>query len=197
MRLDGIPIVSPARAVYDIAYRHNWEKVKRALTNAWSMELTCGKRIHAVGKTWLKRGRAGTVAMRELLAVRPIDYQPPASNLELRFLDILERHGEPEPQRQIDVGDELSWIGRVDMLCADVPLLVEIQSDRYHVAPLDESADADRFRRLRAAGFSVLALTEHEVWHDQAEVLRKWREARANCRATRAPRVRELHGSSG
>jgi hypothetical protein len=196
MRLDGIPIVSPARAIYDIAYWHHWEKVKRALTNAWSMGLTSGRRVHEVGKTWLKRGRAGSTAMRELLKVRPIDYQPPASNLELRFLDILERHGEPLPKRQVDLGDEVAWIGRVDCLCSDMPLVVEIQSDRFHVAPLDAAADAKRFADLERAGFSVLPITEHEVWHDQAEVLRKWQEARTNLRAGRAPVVRDLHASS-
>jgi hypothetical protein len=196
LRLDGIPIVSPARAIYDIAYRHHPEKVKRALTNAWSMRLASGKRIHDVGKTWLKQGRAGTTAMRELLKIRPIDYRPPASNLELRFLDILERAGEPLPDVQIDLGDEVSWIGRVDSRCADMPLAIEIQSDRYHVAPLDVEADARRIAALRAAGFEVLPLTEHEVWHDQAQVLRKWREARANCQVKRGTRVRDLPGSS-
>ncbi|HZN13515.1 MAG TPA: hypothetical protein VFB78_04550 [Acidimicrobiales bacterium] len=196
MRLDGIPIVSPARAIYDIAYRHHPEKVKRALTNAWSMRITSGRRIHEVGKTWLRRGRAGTAAMRLLLKVRPIDYRPPASNLELRFFDILERHGEPLPEPQIDLGDEVGWIGRVDCRCSDVPLVVEIQSDRYHLAPLDAATDEQRFARLRAAGFHVLPLTEHEVWHDQAEVLRKWRSARRNLRADRATRVRDVHASS-
>jgi very-short-patch-repair endonuclease len=194
LRLDGIPIVSPARAIYDIAYWHNWDKVKRALTNAWSMGITSGKRIHDIGKTWLKRGRAGTVAMRQLLQVRPIDYVPPASNLEARFLDILEKNGEPLPERQVDLGDEVSWIGRVDCLCTDMPLVVEIQSDRFHVAPLDADADERRFAALRSAGFEILELTEHEVWHDQAEVLRKWREARTNCQESRATRVRDLPG---
>jgi hypothetical protein len=194
MRLDGIPIVSPARAVYDIAYWHNWEKVKRALTNAWSMRLTSGKRVHDIGKTWLKRGRAGTVAMRELLKVRAIDYRPPASNLELRFVDILQRNGEHMPDPQVDLGDEVGWIGRVDFRCKDMPLAIEIQSDRYHVAPLDAAADAERMAKLRAAGFDVLELTEHEVWHDQAEVLRKYREARANCQVKRTPVVSALPG---
>ena len=123
--------------------------------------------------------------MRELLKVRPIDYRPPASNLELRFLDILERAGEPLPEVQIDLGDEVAWIGRVDCKCIDRPLAIEIQSDRYHVAPLDREADEQRISKLRAAGFDVLELVEHEVWHDQAEVLRKYREARANCQVKR------------
>jgi hypothetical protein len=196
LRLDGIPIVSPSRAIYDIAYRHNFEKVKRALTNGWGMGLITGKRIHDIGKTWLKRGRAGTVAMRELLKIRPIDYVAPQSNLALRFLDILERNGERVPRVEVNVGDEVAWIGRVDCLSDDMPLVIEIQSDRYHVAPLDQEADKQRVAKLRRAGFGVLELDEHEVWHDQAEVLRKYREARRNCRASRVPVVRDLHGSS-
>jgi uncharacterized protein DUF559 len=196
LRLDGIPVVSPARAVFDIAYRHHWAKVKRALDNTWGMRLTSGRRVHEVGLTWMKRGRAGSAAMRELLKIRPIDYRPADTNLERRFLDILDRAGERLPIPQVDVGDELAWIGRVDFRCDDMPLLVEIQSDRYHVAPLDVAADEARIEALTNAGFDVLPLVEHEVWHDQAEVLRKWREARANCRAKRGTRVRDLHGSS-
>lgn len=196
LRLDGIPIVSPSRAIYDIAYWHNWDKVRRALTNAWSMGLTSGRSVHDVGKTWLKRGRAGTLAMRELLKIRPIDYQPPASNLELRFLDILERAGERLPRRQIDLGDEVAWIGRVDCLCDDMPLVIEIQSDRYHVARLDIETDRERIRKLRRGGFDVLELAEHEIWHDQAEVVRKYREARRNCQVERTTRVSDLPGSS-
>jgi len=196
LRLDEIPIVSPSRAIYDIAYRHNFEKVKRALTNGWGMGLITGKRIHDVGKTWLKRGRAGTVAMRELLKIRPIDYVPPQSNLALRFLDIVERAGEPVPRVEVNLGDEVAWIGRVDCLCDDMPLVTEIQSDRYHVAPLDREADKARMRKLRRAGFDVLEISEHEVWHDQVEVVRKYREARAICRAKRTPGVSDLPGSS-
>ena len=52
--------------------------------------------------------------MRLLLKVTPIDFTPTATNLEARFLSIIEDGGFPTPLKQVDSGNRDAWIGRVD-----------------------------------------------------------------------------------
>ena len=96
---------------------------------------------------WADRGRAGTVLMRELLEARPVGYVPPASNLEARFATPrraplrrpLPSSGRPR-RRDVD--------RPVDFLHARCPLVVEVLSELFHAALVDQAADARRFELL-------------------------------------------------
>jgi len=184
MLLNGIPSVTPTRALFDAANDGQMHdaKLERAINNAWARGLTSGELLQSMADDWLARGRRGSAFLREYLAGHPIDWQPPESNLEARFVDIIVGGGMPEPKRQRNLGDQVSWIGRVDMLDPEVPLVGEIQSDLFHTAPLDVQSDAERVERLRAAGFEVATFTEFEVWHRRSVVVERWREARNRAR---------------
>src|SRR3546814_16333358 len=80
----------------------------------------------------------GIRTMRQVLATRGLDYVPPASNLEARFEQILLQAGEAPMRRQVDIGDGDRWIGRVDFRDADLPLLVEIPSERFTAGLIDK-----------------------------------------------------------
>ena len=114
VHINGIPSVTPTRAIYDLAARHNWDKVRRALKNTWRRRWTSGALVHQMGPEWLGRGRPGTVAMRELLAVTPNDWRMPDTQLEDRLASLLEEVG-PRPKRQVNLGNDSRWIGRVDL----------------------------------------------------------------------------------
>ena len=78
---------------------------------------------------------------------------PPASGLEGRTKEILAEAGLGGSRRQVDVGDD-RWVGRVDFLSERAPLIVEVQSERYHRSLSDEWHDAARRAALEAAGSS-------------------------------------------
>src|SRR3546814_8576439 len=120
----------------------------------------------------------GIRTMRQVLATRGLDYVPPASNLEARFEQILLQAGEAPMRRQVDIGDGDRWIGRVDFRDADLPLIVEIQSERFHASLIDKQLDATHMERLRAAGFVVLEFTDQQVWHQRNQVLEEVRRGR-------------------
>jgi hypothetical protein len=183
--INGIPSVTPTRAIYDLAARFHWEKVRRTLRNTWRRKHTSGGLIHQMGPEWLGRGRPGTVAMRELLAVTPADYDLPDSNLEDRLCSILEDAGFPRPIRQANLGNDSRWIGRVDVRDPELPLIGEADSETFHFAPIDGDDDAARDEAFGEAGFSVARFTEHEIWHDPQVVIARWREARAKCQRNR------------
>ena len=187
MLINGIRSVTPTRAIYDLAARHHWDKVKRALNNTWRRKWTSGGLIHQMGPEWLGRGRAGTVAMRELLAVTPVDYQLPDSNLEDRLCSILEDAGFPRPKRQVNLGNDSRWIGRVDIKDPELPLTGEVDSEMFHFAPIDGDDDDMRDADFGDASFEVVRFKENEIWHEPAVCVERWRTARAKCQANRAP----------
>ena len=109
--------------------------------------------------------------MRRLLAARDDDtYDAPESGLEARFLSIVRTAGLPPPLRQRDIGGE-AWVGRVDFLYPERKLVVEIDSDLYHRSLLDREADARRDEAMRVAGYQVLRIDEHQLWHRAEEVV--------------------------
>lgn len=180
--LDGVPVVTPARALFDLAGmpRTHHLRVERAVDNAWSMRLVSGRTLHAMLGDLARRGRPGIRLMRDILRERGPDYVPPASGLEGRVADILRKYGLPPLRRQVDSGDDDSWIGRVDFADTQVPFRLEVQSERFHSSRLDQQADAERINRLEAAGFVVATVTDVDVWHrphQVAQVIRTGRDA--------------------
>jgi hypothetical protein len=157
--VDGIPVTSPARTVCDLAGSHP-HLVERVLDRFWSERLLDGRTFRRTVEELKDRGRKGSTLFRELDAARGPGYVPPASSLERRFMEICVW----PMHRQVDSGGE-EWCGRVDFRHERLPLIVEIQSERYHTALVDKIADATRRAKLEAAGFHVVEIWDVDVWH--------------------------------
>lgn len=184
--LDGIPTQVPARALFDVAGTKRrgaekpwWvERIARMVDNAWSWSLVSGATMHTMLDEMAQRGRPGIRVMRQVLASRGLDYVPPASNLESRVIKILADSGLPEMRRQVNLGDEQGWIGRVDLLASDLPVVLEVQSERFHSSLIDQQLDAERIARLERAGFVVVEVTDVQAWHRPFEVVEAVRAGR-------------------
>jgi hypothetical protein len=178
--LDGIPVQVPARALFDIAGTRRrgvelpwWvARMERMVDNSWSARLVSGRTMHAMLEDLAQRGRPGIRVMRAVLAKRGVDYVPPASSLEARCIQILEEGAVPPMRRQVNTGDERGWIGRVDLRDHELPLVLEVQSERFHSSLIDQQLDAERVARLEAAGFVVVQVTDVDVWHRPRDVLK-------------------------
>ncbi len=187
VELEGMPVVVPARALFDIAGSRRrgaelpWyvERMERMVDNAWSARLVSGVTLHGMLHELAERGRPGINVMRQVLATRGLDYVPPASNLEARVGKILADAGLPEMRRQVDTGDERGWIGRVDLRDGELPLIVEVQSERFHSSLIDRQVDEQRIARLERAGFVVVEVTDVQVWHRPHELLAAVRDGRS------------------
>ena len=123
------------------------------------------------------------VAIRTMLDRCGPGYVPPESNLEARLIDLIDAAGIPRPLRQKDLGDNVRWLGRVDLYWSQWLLVVEVDSDRYHGALSDREDDAKRQRALAAAGYTVVRVTEFELWHRRDQVIDRLRSAVAAARA--------------
>jgi very-short-patch-repair endonuclease len=185
--LDDVPVVRPALVLLQLAPLVSPQRLRRLLDRLWARRLLSGPSVRRELDGLMHRGRPGTAALRALLDSLPPDYVPPASGLEGRFAHILERAGLSAMRRQVDLGDDSGWCGRVDFVDAEVPLVAEVDSDRYHLALTDVEADRARQERLAAAGFTVIRFTEGQIWHQPDEVVRRVRVERQRLRPARRP----------
>ena len=183
-QLEGIPVVRPELCVYQLCATVHPKRAERALDAAWSMGLLSGRSARTCLNELAASGRNGTVLYRELLDDRGDDYTPTASGLEARFHEIARENGFVMLDRQIDVGTDV-WIGRVDFRDRDVPLIVEVQSERFHRALSFAADDTTRRARLEAAGFVVVEIWDAQVWHRPHEVVAALRDGRGRARARR------------
>lgn len=164
--LDGIPSTSAARTLFDLCGRAHPRRAERALDTALARGITDLGACWRVLLDLAEHGRNGTVVMRNLLEERrSADGVGPESEIEDRFVRLLRRNHLPMPERQVDLGDEHGWIGRVDFYFRPVRLVVETDGWPWHRSKLDREADARRDARLEASGRRVMRL----VWSDVTE----------------------------
>jgi hypothetical protein len=182
--LDGIPVVVPPLALLQLAGMPDCHpaRLARALDAAWSDRLASYRSLTAWDRRMARQGRRGLRVLRALVQERGPAYVPPASNLEARFQAILQRAGRPPMRRQVDTGDGAAWIGRVDFRDEELPVVAEVQSERFHTALTAVEDDRTRLAALRAAGFEVIEVTDSEVFHHPEAVVARVDAARARAR---------------
>lgn len=161
--IDGITTTRVARTLVDLAGIIHPGRTERAVDNCLSAKIVSFHHLRGVFYELACRGRAGTACMRKILEDRGPEFIPPASELERAFFAILDAAGLPRPVRQLDVGDEEGWIGRVDLAYPEYKVIVEIDSDRHHTSKLDRETDAKRDHRLAAAAWHVVRVTEDDL----------------------------------
>jgi very-short-patch-repair endonuclease len=157
--IEGVTVISPARVVCELTATHP-HRAERTLDRLWSERLLDGRTFRRTVTELAGRGRQGSPLMRELDVARGPSYVPPASGLEQRFMEITSERW----VRQVDLGDE-EWCGRVDFRHPTLPLVVEVQSEKYHASLVDRVADACRIERLKRAGAEVVEVWDTEVFH--------------------------------
>lgn len=174
-----VPVTTVARTLFDVAGVVPRRRAERALDNALSRRITTLDDVRDVAIALSGRGVPGSATMRRLLARRGAGYVAAESGLEAECLAWLEAAGYPPIRRQVEVGDAAGLIGRVDGLFADLPVIVEADSDLHHTSVMDRAADARRDARCRAAGFEVVRIVEQEIDSRDPAALARLDEARA------------------
>ena len=184
--LDEVPIVRPELLAMQLFAQHRYERAERYVDHLWSMRLLSGSSIDRLLTAHGQRGRNGIGGLRRYRDERPGVYVPPASALEGRAIRILGDAGIPM-RAQVDVGAD-QWVGRVDLLHHEEPLVAEVQSDRFHRSLTSAQDDLIRRERLEQAGWVVVELWEHEVWFRPQDVVEKVRRGVLEARASRLRR---------
>jgi very-short-patch-repair endonuclease len=168
--MGALKVTTPSRTLFDLAAIVHPLKLARTVDDVLASRLTNVRALHEMLRILACRGRTGITAMRSVLEQRPIGYVAPESHLESRVRDILERSGLHGFDRQVDVGDDDGWIGRVDFLHRPSGFILMADGDRWHRQLVDRITDAEQHRRLAAAGYRLDRVTETQVWMRPQEV---------------------------
>lgn len=207
----GLVTENALRAIWCIAARYSSPrlfelgvaKIGTVLDHAHREGLLTWAGLHEMVEDIQQRGRAGTRVMRACAAGRPPGTSPTESRQEQRFEEVLDGASVRRFRRQVVSGGR-EPIGRADFADDDLPLLVEINSLKFHVEPTDRARDERRYAAFVEAGFTVLVVWEDDLWRHPQAVLDVVHRARSFARRGRAgvvhspgcpwprPRVAEL-----
>ncbi|MDY7102401.1 MAG: DUF559 domain-containing protein [Actinomycetota bacterium] len=135
------------------------------------MGVVNGTRLHELCDRSGGRGRSGIVVLRRVLEDRPPEYRPAGSALEDRFESMLPAGLRARLERQVTVGGADMPVGTVDYRHRERPLAVEINGEAFHTSLSDRSSDASRYAQLVEAGYAVMVVWEHDVFHDPEPVV--------------------------
>ncbi|MGB6056699.1 MAG: DUF559 domain-containing protein [Microthrixaceae bacterium] len=164
-------MLRPTRLLFDLAVTTHPQRLERTLDWMWTRRLVTIPTLDRTLDQVAVRGRKGIAVMRALIEPRRGQI-PFGSNLESRFHQIVERARLPPFSRQLDLGSNQEWIGRIDVVSETRLLIVEIDSERHHSALSDKRRDAEQRGRLETAGFVVKVLDEDDLFHKQSQVVR-------------------------
>jgi very-short-patch-repair endonuclease len=170
--VDGIPVTTPTRTIFDIIPLVHPDRAERALDNALAMRLTDIRKMEALLNEVGQRGRPGTALMRELLKDRGEGYVATESELERMFAKFVVAYGLPTPRRQVTLIKV-----RVDFLFDSGKVIAELDGRRNHTALLDREADMERDARLTAMGLKVIRITSRRLTRDPDGVYVDLRDA--------------------
>ncbi|HEU5301086.1 MAG TPA: DUF559 domain-containing protein [Acidimicrobiia bacterium] len=175
--VDGIPVTSVARTVFDLCGCVHPARAERALDHCLARRMVTIPSCWRVLYDLAERGRPGTAWMRVLLQARGEGYVAPASKLEQTMLTLIRDAGLPPPAREVDVGDADGWVGRVELVYREAKVLVEVDSRVHHTALADYERDRARDNRLVAEGFRVLRFTWDQISNHPKVVIDTLRRA--------------------
>ena len=159
---DGIPVTTVARTLLDLAAVVPRHQLERALREAEFRQLADRTPL----ATLLERypTRRGTRALRSILESGRVGAGITRSQLEERFLALLDGAGLPRPElnAHVDVGGRLV---ECDCLWRSDRLIVELDGYAGHGRRTAFEDDRARDRSLAAMGWRVVRLTWRQVHH--------------------------------
>jgi very-short-patch-repair endonuclease/predicted transcriptional regulator of viral defense system len=161
--IDGIPVTTVPRTLFDLAAVLDARQLERALNEADYLRLTDRLSLPNLLRRYPRR--AGAPAVRNALERRALGATVTRSELEERFLQLVEDAGLPRPLvNSVIAGHE------VDCAWTDRRLIVELDGRAAHATPAAFEADRRRDRLLQAAGWRVVRLTWRQLSHQRAEL---------------------------
>jgi len=161
--VDGVPVTSVEATLLGIAAVCSPSVLEMAFDAAERRDLvTLGSVEGAVARLG-GRGCPGSAALRALLDRRDPRRAPPESEMETLLLQVMRRHGLPEPVVQYEVRHAGVFVARVDAAYPDPKIAIEYESYEHHSGR--RARDRDRARRLRiqVAGFEVIEVGHAEL----------------------------------
>jgi hypothetical protein len=161
--VDGIPVTTPARTLFDLGACYGIGMVELALDRALSRGLVTIDELDALVRRVSRRGRPGGPTLRQLVEARGPQSRPTESVMETKLLQAIRKAGLPEPVRQYEVWDGTRFIGRVDLAYPHARVAIEYDSDEHHTGRVATRRDRARRHDLIAAGWLPIDIGPGEL----------------------------------
>ncbi len=166
-QVDGIPVTSVSRTLFDLSAVLKRRQLERAINEAEVQGLTDALSIPELLKRYPRR--SGSAVLRSLLQDVASPRGITRSELEERFVALLDAHGLPRPRLNADLAVRGRFL-EVDCLWEAQRVIVELDGRAAHDAARAFESDRERDRLLNADGWRVIRLTWRQVRDDAAEI---------------------------
>ena len=175
-QVKGIFTTNVHRTLVDLGAVVSSDALEIAAESAIRMGKTSHDYLQGQLDDFRGRGRRGCQALQHVLDLRK-GLRPTESIFETKLFQVLRDGGLPLPRRQIPVYENGNFVGRPDFLYPDARVAIEALSKKHHSNPTARSRDADRFKRLEAAGYTVIEVTWIEMVDHPTQVVASVAEA--------------------
>lgn len=167
-RVQGIPVTTPARTLFDLAAHRGGEVRTATLERATAEAIARGLATMAdlLGMARRQAGRTGVGRFRTVLQVASDGPAFTRSQAEDLFLDLVCRAGIPTPKVNVRVAGH-----EVDFYWPDRRLAVEVDGHAFHVSPRSFERDRRRDAELDAAGIRVVRVTWRQLTSEREGML--------------------------
>ncbi len=179
----GIPVTTVPRTLLDLGAVLQPHELRRALEQAEALRLADPLSLIAVVER--HGNRRGVKAMRAALAEGPLRSSLTRSELERRFLALVDEAGLPRPRvnEWMDIGGELI---QADCVWPSQRLIVELDGRAWHGTGEAFDRDRRRDRRCLAAGWNVMRVTDRALTAERRELEEELRAFLSAARARSA-----------
>lgn len=155
------------RTILDLAAVVPRRQVERALNEVEVRGLTDHLSVPDLLARYPRR--QGTVVLRALLDEGAVERGVTKSDLEERFVSLVDRNGLPRPRLNADVAVAGRFFSP-DCLWMDERLIVELDGRAVHGTRRAFEADRERDRLLMADGWRVMRVTWRQLRDDEAKI---------------------------
>jgi predicted transcriptional regulator of viral defense system len=163
MVIDGIPVTTPERTLLDLGAVCHESVVEMALDAAEKRELVTKESLRAIVKRLGRSGRNGVGTLRRVLDSHDPDRKPAESEMETLLVQVLRRHGFPEPVTQYEIRCAGRFVARVDAAYPQWRIAIEYDSYEYHAGRKAHARDNARRTKIAAAGWLPVAATAEDL----------------------------------
>jgi predicted transcriptional regulator of viral defense system len=160
---DRIPVTTVPRTLLDLATVLRPRQLERALGETEALRLW--DELSLLDLLRRHPRRAGSLTVRAVLDSRNAGAKIIRSDLEVAFLEFLDRFAFPEPELNAEVeGLE------VDAVWREQRVVVELDSRGFHMTVAAFETDRERDRKLQAAGWRTIRITWRQLERDAAQL---------------------------
>lgn len=166
--LEGIPVTTAARTLYDLAGLLRGRSLERAAAEAIALRLTTFAEVRAMAER--QHGRRGVGHLRAVL-----DLGAPRrtrSEAEERFLGLIRRSDIPCPAVNTRIGEY-----EIDFFWPAERLAVEVDGFTFHTSPRAFEKDRRRDAELATLGVRVVRVTWRQVTEEPHAVISRLKGA--------------------